>query len=80
MIDKFGKEVFVGDKIITWLETGYGSGTSLQICTINKVTERLVFFEYVKQRNKRYSWQEKESVVTGKRTSEQFILYNGEKI
>lgn len=74
MIDKFGKEISVGDEIVTWLETGHGSGTTLQVCTVDKITERFVFFKYIRHKYKRYEWQPAQAEVTGKRTSEQFIL------
>lgn len=74
MIDKFGKEVKLGDKIVTWLETGQGSGTTLQVCTVDKITERFVFFKYIRQKYKRYEWQPAQAELIGKRTSDQFIL------
>jgi len=78
MIDKFGKPVKVGDKIITWLETGYGSGTTLQIVEVDKITDRLVHFKYTKTYHRRSEWRKKEGVCIGKRTSDQFVLHTGE--
>jgi hypothetical protein len=74
MFDKFGKEVKVGDKIVTWIETGHGSGTTLQCYEVEKITERFVYFKYTRQKYKRYTWQEGSVIMTAKRTSEQFIL------
>lgn len=74
MIDKFGKEISVGDEIVTWLETGCGSGTSLQIVKVEKITERFVFFAYTRKNYRRYHWEKPTDNLTGKRTSEQFIL------
>ena len=69
MIDMYGQEVTVGNKVITWVKEG--KGCILKHVVVTKVNQNTIEFEYAYTPTVRYY---KPSVKTAKRKNNQIIL------